>query len=145
MESSILGYINKAHFWWERSCTIVLSVVSRSSVGKIREGIREVKEWAILIKVLFLSFGGLGCSLVRLWFVLGLLPEGNREGTRERNLKNCALLSLTSLPSWVGEACGNIVGVVAIEASGGGGEIVVSSRFGAKHTIAHLNHIQIDL
>ena len=52
-KSSILGYINKMHFWWERSCTVVLSVFSRSSVGKIREGIREVKEWAILIKVLF--------------------------------------------------------------------------------------------
>ena len=100
---------------------------------------------AILIKVLFSILEFLGSSLVRLWFVLGLLPEGNREGTRERNLKNCALLSLTSLPPWVGEAGGNIVGVVAIETSGGGGEIVVSSRLGAKHPIAHLNHIQIDL
>ena len=56
---------------------------------------------AILIKVLFCNLEFLGRSLVRPWFLLGLLPERDREGTRERNLNNCALLSLTSLPPWV--------------------------------------------
>ena len=31
----------------------------------------------------------LGSSLVLLWFVFGLLPERNREGTTGRNLKKC--------------------------------------------------------
>ena len=31
----------------------VLSVVSRCSLGKIKQGIREVKEWGILIKSTF--------------------------------------------------------------------------------------------
>ena len=48
-----------------------LSEFSRSSVGGIGEGIREVKETEILIKVLFLSFGVLwsfiGLSLVLRW------------------------------------------------------------------------------
>ena len=49
------------------------SVVGRSSVGGIEEGIREVKEMVILIKVLFCNLEFLGHSLVRLWFFLGLL------------------------------------------------------------------------
>ena len=49
----------------------VLSVVSRSSLGGIREGIREVKETAILINSTFWWFGVLwsflGSSLVSRW------------------------------------------------------------------------------
>ena len=48
-----MANINKQHFLLEGSCAVVLSVFSRSSVGKIGEGIREVKEIGILIKVLF--------------------------------------------------------------------------------------------
>ena len=49
-----------------------LSVFSRSSVGKMREGIREVKGTAILIKRTFLVLEFFGCRLVRPWFLLGL-------------------------------------------------------------------------
>ena len=59
---------------------------SRSSVGKIGEGIREVKEMVILIKSTFSVWEFLGSSLVHPWFLLGLLPEGNREGTKVGNL-----------------------------------------------------------
>ena len=52
---------------------------------------------------------------------------------------------MTHLSPWVGEAGGEVVGIVAGEASGGGGEIVVSCRFGAEDAIAHFNHIQIYL
>ena len=53
-------------------CSVgVLSVISRSSVGIFREGIREVKETAILTKVLFWWLGVLwsflGSSLVLRW------------------------------------------------------------------------------
>ena len=59
---------------------------SRSSVGVLRQGIREEKETVILIKVLFCNLEFFGSSLVlispkgferlfRLWFILGLLPE----------------------------------------------------------------------
>ena len=55
----------------------VLSVVSRCSVGKIRQGIRNGN----LNKQHFLYFWGLwsllGSSLVHPWFVLGLLYEGD--------------------------------------------------------------------
>ena len=54
----------------------------------MRQGIREVKETAILRKVLFSILEFLGSSLVRPWFVLGLLHETKREDTREGNLKN---------------------------------------------------------
>ena len=67
----------------------VLSVISRSSVGVFREGIREVKETAILRKVLFSILEFLGSSLVRPWFIFGLLHGAYIQGTRERNLKNC--------------------------------------------------------
>ena len=70
----------------------VPSVVSRSSLGGIGQGIREIKETAILIKRTFFVSEFFGCSLVRLWFVLGLLPEIDREGTIEKNLKNRAIL-----------------------------------------------------
>ena len=64
--------LNKKHFWESRSCAALLSEFSRSSVGVIRQGIREEKETAILTKVLFLSFGVLwaflGSSLVSPWF-----------------------------------------------------------------------------
>ena len=52
----------------------------------MREGIRGVKERVILIKRTFLVLEFFGCRLVRLWFVLGLLPEGNREGATGGNL-----------------------------------------------------------
>ena len=48
-----MANINKQHFLLAGSCAVVLSVFSRSSVGKIGEGIREVKEIGILRKVLF--------------------------------------------------------------------------------------------
>ena len=48
------------------------SEFSRSSVGEIGEGIGEVKETAILIKVLFCVWEFLGRSLVLPWFILGL-------------------------------------------------------------------------
>ena len=88
--------INKKHFWRAGSSFILcialfpyhgdssgailevpseallhLSVVSRSSLGGIREGIREVKEKEILTKVLFWWLGVLrlflGSSLVLPW------------------------------------------------------------------------------
>ena len=52
-----------------------LSVFSRSSLGGIRQSIREGKEKAILIKSTFCILGFFGLSLVHLWFFLGLLPE----------------------------------------------------------------------
>ena len=45
--------LNKQHFLLAGSCSVVRSVISRSSVGGRRQGIREVKEIGILIKVLF--------------------------------------------------------------------------------------------
>lgn len=39
-----MANINKQHFLLAGSCAVVLSVFSRSSVGKIGEGIREVNE-----------------------------------------------------------------------------------------------------
>ena len=128
-------------------CSAILCIALNPQSGDFSGAILGVRSVALLhlIKVLFCNLEFLSRSLVRPWFLLGLLPEGNREGTRDRNLKNCALLSLTSLPPWVGEAGGEVVGIVAGEASGGGGEIVVSSRLSAKDAIAHLNHIQIDL
>ena len=63
---------------------------SRSSVGGIRQGIREGKRMAILTKVLFSILGFLGSSLVRPWFVLGLLHGVDIQGTREQNLNKSA-------------------------------------------------------
>ena len=60
---------------------------SRSSVGGIRQGIREGKRRAILIKSTFSVWEFFGRSLVRPWFFVGLLHETKREGTREGNLK----------------------------------------------------------
>ena len=51
---------------------VIMFVFSRSSVGELRQGIREVKEMAILIKSTFYISEFLGRSLVRLWFILGL-------------------------------------------------------------------------
>ena len=39
----------------------------------------------------------LGRSLVRPWFILGLLFGGDREGTREGNLKKSAFFSIVSM------------------------------------------------
>ena len=36
------------------------------------------------------------CFIVLLWFVLGLLYEGDREGVRERNIKKSAFLEAGS-------------------------------------------------
>ena len=63
-----------------------LSVVSRSSVGGIGQGIREVKKTAILTNSLFWVLEFFGRSLVLLWFVLGLLHGVDIQGTREQNL-----------------------------------------------------------
>ena len=43
-----MANINKQHFLLAGSCVVVRSVISRSSVGKIGEGIRGVKEIGIL-------------------------------------------------------------------------------------------------
>ena len=43
-----MANINKQHFLLAGSCAVVLSVISRSSLGGIRQGIREVKEMEIL-------------------------------------------------------------------------------------------------
>ena len=34
------------------------------------------------------------CFIVLLWFVLGLLYEGDREGARERNIKKSAFIRI---------------------------------------------------
>ena len=73
------------------SSVVVQSLFSRSSLGKMGGGIREGKETAILTKSTFPDSEFFGSSLVCLWFVLGLLPEGDREGTKERNLKKNTL------------------------------------------------------
>ena len=81
------------------SSVVVLSVVSRSSLGKIRQGIRKGKETPILIKSTFWwlgvlwSFLGsyLAQGLERLflpWFLLGLLHGAHIQGTRVGNLNN---------------------------------------------------------
>ena len=60
--------LNKQHFLVTGSSVVVLSVVSRSSLGKIRQGTREGKETPILIKSTFWRLGVLwsflGSSLV---------------------------------------------------------------------------------
>ena len=48
-----MAKVNKKHFLEARSCAAGRSVVSRSSLGGRRQGIREVKEIGILRKVLF--------------------------------------------------------------------------------------------
>ena len=83
-----MANINKQHFLLAGSCAVVLSVFSRSSVGGRRQGIREVNETTILINSIFSVWEFLGCSLLLLWFLLGILPERDRKGTREGNLKN---------------------------------------------------------
>ena len=47
------GNLNKQHFLVTESCAVVLSVFSRSSVGKIGEGKEKIKRKPILRKVLF--------------------------------------------------------------------------------------------
>ena len=47
------GNLNKQHFLVTGSCAVVLSVFSRSSVGKIGEGKGKIKRKPILRKVLF--------------------------------------------------------------------------------------------
>ena len=97
-----------------RSSLGLLSVIDRSSVGELRQGIREGKETAILINSTFCILGffslfyvlrfssewglfgrntrsairGTSSSLVHPWFVLGLLHGAYLEGTKERNIKN---------------------------------------------------------
>ena len=48
---------------------------------------------AILIKRTFCDLAFLGSSLVCPWFVLGLLPERHREGTRGRNLNKSTFIN----------------------------------------------------
>ena len=72
-ESTFLGLnLKKSAFLEAGSSVGVFSVVSRSSVGGIRQGIRELKETSILIKRTFCNLAFFGSSLVRLWFILGL-------------------------------------------------------------------------
>ena len=48
-----MANINKQHFLLAGSCAVVLSVFSRSSLGKIGEGKEKIKRREILRKVLF--------------------------------------------------------------------------------------------
>ena len=59
----------------------------------MRQGIRERKRMAILIKRTFCDLAFLGSSLVCPWFFLGLLPEGHREGTKGRNLNKSTFIN----------------------------------------------------
>ena len=52
-QSMAMANINKQHFLLAGSCAVVLSVFSRSSVGKIGEGKEKIKRKPILRKVLF--------------------------------------------------------------------------------------------
>ena len=63
----------------------------------MRQGIREVKETAILTNSTFCILGFFGSSLVHPWFVFGLLPERNREGTTGRNLKKSTFINTHTL------------------------------------------------
>ena len=89
-EQSIVFQVNlkKGAFLVIRSSVGVLSVFSRLSVGKIGEDIREVKETAILTNSTFCIGEFFRCSFVFLRFIIGLLCEGDRQGTKEWNLKN---------------------------------------------------------
>ena len=75
---------------WTGSGVGVLSEFSRSSVGELRQGIREGKETAILIKVLFCNLEFLGRSLVRPWFLVSLFHGADWVSTREGNLNKSA-------------------------------------------------------
>ena len=50
------------------------------------------EKWLILIKSTFCIWEFFRCSLVLLWFFLGLLSDGDREGTIEQNLNKSAFL-----------------------------------------------------
>ena len=69
----------------------------RLSLGVFRQGIRDVKEMSILTKSTFCCVEFFRGSLVYLWFVLGLLPERNREGTTGRNLKKSTFINTHTL------------------------------------------------
>ena len=53
-QSIAMANINKQHFLLAGSCAVVLSVISRSSLGGRRQGIRGVKEKENLKKSAFL-------------------------------------------------------------------------------------------
>ena len=55
---------------------------SRLFLGGIRQGIREGKEMEILTKSTFRVSAFFRGSLVRPWFLLGLLPEREREESK---------------------------------------------------------------
>ena len=80
---------------FEKSCKsflTLLSVISRLSLGEIRQGIRKGKETAILTNSTFSVWEFLRCSFVHPWFIVGLLYEGDREGTRDWNLNKSHFL-----------------------------------------------------
>ena len=62
-----------------------------------RISIREGKETAILTKSIFCISEFFGRSLVLPWFLLGLLPEGNREGTKVGNLNKTPFVHETQM------------------------------------------------
>ena len=73
--------LNKTHFWVMGSWCGVPSVVSRSSLDKIRQGTRKRKETTILIKRTFWRLGVL-------WSFLGpslVLPWSFTRSTHTRN------------------------------------------------------------
>ena len=88
MQTTFLGSnLKKSAFLEAGSWVGVFSVFSRSSLGVLRQGIREGKETAILINVLFSISEFFGSSLVLPWFILGLWHGIYREDKTERNLK----------------------------------------------------------
>ena len=63
---------------------------SRLFLGGIRQGIREGKEMEILTKSTFRVSAFFRGSLVRPWFLLGLIYVRDKEGTRDGNLNKSA-------------------------------------------------------
>ena len=80
-----MANINKKHFLLAGSCAVVRSVVSRSSLGGRRQGIREVKEIGILRKVLFCASAS--CVAKARWWQRNC-SSGSRSERGERKARN---------------------------------------------------------
>ena len=92
---------------------------------------------------MFCDWEFLGRSLVRPWFLLGLLPEREREGTRGRNLNNRTQLtnSFLQIDARIAQTAGDVVSLPPMQGRGGSAVIVLRCCLGTKHTITHLNAI----